>query len=41
MNAGYNDFKQALLRRGWTECRDKYDDSVDLKFTLGHADINR
>ena len=40
MNAGYNDFKKALLRRGWQECRDKYDDTVDLKFTLGHNDIN-
>ena len=40
MNAGYNDLKKALVRRGWQECRDKYDDSVDLKFTLGHTDIN-
>ena len=40
VNAGYNDFKKALIRRGWVEVKDKNDHNLDLKFTLCHSEIN-
>lgn len=40
MNVGYPDLRVALLRRGWKESLDKYDESVDLKFAFSHTDID-
>lgn len=32
--------KVALLKRGWKETLDKYDDNVDLKFAFSHTDLD-
>jgi hypothetical protein len=40
MNVGYPDFRNALLKRGWVETQDKYNDCVDLKFAFSHTDID-
>lgn len=34
VNAGYGDFGKALKRRGWVESKDRFDRSVNIKFTL-------
>jgi len=39
MNLGYPDLRAALLRRGWVETNNKYDETVDLKFCNSSSDI--
>ncbi|KAF4754602.1 Tubulin tyrosine ligase-like, member, partial [Perkinsus olseni] len=40
VKGGYNDLKEALLRRGWVENLDSKSTSFDLKWTLNAKDID-